>query len=124
MVSGVPVAPRDVVAASLPDPATLGERMRGRTCAGTWVRGTGTDGAARSVYLYHVADAVETMAKHGVQPVVWQTAINPVFALELLAEEVWSGVGVLGPEAFDAVPFLDLMNAGDEPWGLEELTPR
>ena len=123
MVRGVPVAPRDVVAAALPDPATLGERMRGRTCAGTWVRGTGTDGAPRSAYLYHVADAVETMAKHGMQPVVWQTAINPVFALELLAEEVWSGTGVLGPEAFDAAPFLDLMNACDEPWGLEELTP-
>jgi saccharopine dehydrogenase-like NADP-dependent oxidoreductase len=122
-VRGVPVAPRDVVAAALPDPATLGDRMRGRTCAGTWVRGTGTDGAPRSVYVYHVADAAETMAKHGTQPVVWQTAINPTFALELLAEELWSGVGVLGPEAFDAVPFLDLMRACDEPWGVEELTP-
>jgi saccharopine dehydrogenase-like NADP-dependent oxidoreductase len=122
-VRGVPVAPRDVVAAALPDPATLGDRMRGRTCAGTWVRGTGNDGAPRSVYVYHVADAAETMAKHGTQPVVWQTAINPTFALELLAEELWSGVGVLGPEAFDAVPFLDLMRACDEPWGVEELTP-
>jgi saccharopine dehydrogenase (NAD+, L-lysine-forming) len=122
-VRGVPVAPRDVVAAALPDPATLGDRMRGRTCAGTWVRGTGTDGAPRSVYVYHVADAAETMTKHGTQPVVWQTAINPTIALELLAEELWSGVGVLGPEAFDAVPFLDLMRACDEPWGVEELTP-
>ena len=39
-VRGVKVAPRDVVAATLPNPATLGERMTGRTCAGTWVRGT------------------------------------------------------------------------------------
>jgi saccharopine dehydrogenase (NAD+, L-lysine forming) len=122
-VRGTSVAPRDVVAAALPDPATLGDRMRGRTCAGTWVRGTGKDGAARSVYLYHVSDAAETMAKHGMQPVVWQTAINPVFALELLATEQWSGVGVLGPEAFDAVPFLDLMKACNEPWELTELTP-
>jgi len=30
-VRGVQVAPRDVVAAALPDPATLGERMTGRT---------------------------------------------------------------------------------------------
>jgi saccharopine dehydrogenase (NAD+, L-lysine-forming) len=122
-VRGTPIAPRDLVAAALPDPATLGDRMHGTTCAGTWVRGTGTDGAARSVYLYHVADAAETMAKHGMQPVVWQTAINPVFALELVAEGIWAGTGVLGPEAFDAVPFFDLMRACDEPWELEELRP-
>ena len=36
---GVEVAPRDVVAAALPDPATLGDRMTGKTCAGTWVTG-------------------------------------------------------------------------------------
>ena len=41
---GVDVAPRDVVAACLPDPGTLGERMTGKTCAGTFVTGTGTDG--------------------------------------------------------------------------------
>ena len=61
------------------------------------------------------------MAKHGTQPVVWQTAINPVFALELLATGVWSGTGVLGPEAFDAVPFLDLMRECGEPWEMTEV---
>jgi saccharopine dehydrogenase-like NADP-dependent oxidoreductase len=120
-VRGTAVAPRDVVAAALPDPARLGERMQGRTCAGTWARGTGRDGAPRSTYLYHVADARETMAKHGTQPVVWQTAINPVFALELLAHGTWQGAGVLGPEAFDAVPFLDLMRECGEPWEQTEL---
>jgi saccharopine dehydrogenase-like NADP-dependent oxidoreductase len=120
-VRGMSVAPRDVVAAALPDPATLGERMRGRTCAGTWVRGTGRDGERRSTYLYHVADAAETLAKHGTQPVVWQTAINPVFALELLANGAWQGAGVLGPEAFDAVPFLDLMRDTGEPWEQTEI---
>ena len=45
-VAGVEVSPRDVVAAVLPDPATVGPRMKGKTCAGLWVTGTGTDGAA------------------------------------------------------------------------------
>src|SRR6266498_181370 len=31
-VGGVEVSPRDVLAACLPDPATLGDRMRGKTC--------------------------------------------------------------------------------------------
>src|SRR3954462_11107753 len=75
------VAPRDVVAAVLPDPATLGDRMTGKTCAGTLVSGTGRDGSPKSVFLYHVADNERTMAEFGTQAVVWQTAINPVLAL-------------------------------------------
>ena len=84
-VKGVEVAPRDVVAAALPDPATLGDRMSGKTCAGTLVTGLGKDGAPRKTYLYHVVDNETTMREYGSQAVVWQTAINPVIALELLA---------------------------------------
>jgi saccharopine dehydrogenase (NAD+, L-lysine forming) len=116
-VGGVEVSPRDVVAACLPDPATLGDRMTGRTCAGTWVTGTGKDGRPRSTYLYHVVDNEQSMAEYGAQAVVLQTALNPVVALELLASGAWSGTGVLGPEAFDAVPFLDLLTAYGSPWG-------
>jgi saccharopine dehydrogenase (NAD+, L-lysine forming) len=116
---GATVSPRDVVAACLPDPATLGDRMRGRTCAGTWVRGTGRDGSPREVYLYHVVDNAWSMAEYGHQAVVWQTAINPVVALELLATGAWSGTGVLGPEAFPPLPFLDMLVAYGSPWGLD-----
>ncbi|WP_168625734.1 saccharopine dehydrogenase C-terminal domain-containing protein [Cryobacterium sp. BB307] len=122
----VMVAPRDVVAAALPDPATIGPQMTGKTCAGVWVTGKGKDGNPREVYLYHVADNEWTMAEYESQCVVWQTAMNPVIALELLARGSWSGVGVLGPEAFDAKPFLDLMartvaeGGYGQAWGLEE----
>ncbi len=122
----VMVAPRDVVAAALPDPATIGPQMTGKTCAGVWVTGKGKDGNPREVYLYHVADNEWTMAEYESQCVVWQTAMNPVIALELLARGTWSGVGVLGPEAFDAKPFLDLMALSEaeggygQAWGLEE----
>ncbi|MDP2288406.1 MAG: saccharopine dehydrogenase NADP-binding domain-containing protein [Actinomycetota bacterium] len=111
-VKGVMVSPRDVVAAVLPDPAAIGHLMHGKTCAGTWVTGLGKDGLPKEVYLYHVADNAWTMKEYGVQAVVWQTAMNPVIALELLATKAWEGAGVLGPEAFDSVPFLDLMSAG------------
>jgi saccharopine dehydrogenase (NAD+, L-lysine forming) len=119
-VRGIEVSPRDVVAAVLPDPATLGDRMSGKTCAGTLVTGVGTDGAERSVYLYHVADNATTMLEYGCQAVVWQTAINPVLALELLADGRWRGRGVLGPEAFDAAAFLELMEASGWPYGILE----
>jgi saccharopine dehydrogenase (NAD+, L-lysine-forming) len=122
-VRGQRVSPRDVVAACLPDPGALGDRMR-RTCAGTWVQGRGKDGQPRSTYLYHVVDNEWCMREHGSQAVVWQTGVNPIVALELLDSGAWTGCGVLGPEAFDAVPFLDLL-AGDyaSPWGYREMAP-
>jgi saccharopine dehydrogenase-like NADP-dependent oxidoreductase len=119
-VRGVEVAPRDVVAAALPDPATLGDRMAGRTCAGTYVTGTGKDGNPRRTYLYHVVDNEQSMRDYGHQAVVLQTALNPVVALELLAEGAWQGTGVLGPEAFPAEPFLELLADYGAPHGISE----
>ncbi|QKJ24907.1 saccharopine dehydrogenase NADP-binding domain-containing protein [Aquiluna borgnonia] len=121
----VSVAPRDVVAAVLPDPASLASRMTGKTCAGTLVTGTGTDGSPRATYLYHVADTEWTNEHYGSQAVVWQTALVPVISLELLASGTWSGTGVMGPEEFDAKPFLDLLRDDyGQPWGLDDRDPQ
>jgi saccharopine dehydrogenase (NAD+, L-lysine-forming) len=122
----VMVSPRDVVAACLPDPATLGPAMHGATCAGLYVRGT-KDGRPREVYLSHVVDNADSMRDYGAQCVVWQTALNPAVALELLASGTWSGTGVVGPETFDAVPYLEILRAPTpqgygSPWMLQELT--
>ena len=119
-VGGIEVSPRDVVAACLPDPAQLGDRMSGVTCAGTWVTGVGVDGAPREVYLYHAVDNAWSMSEFGSQSVVWQTAMNPIIALELLDSGAWTGTGVLGPEALPAEPFLDLVNAHGSPWAIDE----
>ncbi|HEY5359698.1 MAG TPA: saccharopine dehydrogenase C-terminal domain-containing protein [Streptosporangiaceae bacterium] len=123
-VGGARVSPRDLVAACLPDPASLGDKMTGVTCAGTWVTGTGPDGAPREVYLHHVVDNAWSMAEYGSQAVVWQTAVNPVVALELIDSGAWSGAGVLGPEALPAEPFLDLLTEYGSPWACDERTPR
>jgi saccharopine dehydrogenase-like NADP-dependent oxidoreductase len=123
-VRGVEVSPRDVVAAVLPDPLTLGDKMSGKTCAGLFVTGKGKDGNPRAVYLYHVCDNDWSMQEYGAQAVVWQTAMNPVVALELLSTGAWSGAGVLGPEALPSEPFLDLLKDGyGQEWKMEERTP-
>jgi saccharopine dehydrogenase-like NADP-dependent oxidoreductase len=119
-VNGVQVTPRDVVAACLPNPAYLGDRMFGKTCAGTWITGR-KDGRPRQVYLYQVADNQACMAKHGVQAVVWQTAVGPVIGMDLLASGAWQGSGVLGPEAFDPDPFIAKMAEYDFPYGMREM---
>jgi saccharopine dehydrogenase-like NADP-dependent oxidoreductase len=87
------------------------------------VTGTGVDGNAREVYLYHVVDNAWSMSEFGSQAVVWQTAMNPIIALELLESGAWSGEGVLGPEALSAEPFLDLVNSHGATWGMEERAP-
>jgi saccharopine dehydrogenase-like NADP-dependent oxidoreductase len=122
-VDGQKVSPRDVVAACLPDPALIGHLMHGVTCAGTWAKGTGKDGSPREVYLYHAVDNDWCMSLDDSQAVVWQTAINPVIALELLSSGAWKGVGLLGPEALPSEPFLELLADSGAPWGLDERKP-
>ena len=119
-VKGLQVAPRDVVAACLPDPAHLGDKMSGKTCAGTWVKGT-KDGKPRQVYLYQVADNKACMDAWGCQAVVAQTAFSAVIAMDLLEHGVWKGVGVLGPEAFPPDPFMEKMEDYGFPYGMKEM---
>ena len=108
-VRGGDVSPRDVVAAVVPDPITMGDKMVGRAIVGTWVIGQ-KDGRPREVFLYQMADAAETMRATGSQVVGWQTGFNPVLAMELLSSGAWSGSGVHAPEAFDPDPYLALMD--------------
>jgi len=119
-VKGVDVAPRDVVAACLPDPAHLGDRMSGKTCAGTWVKGI-KNGKKRQVYLYQVADNDECMNTWGCQAVVAQTAFSAVIGMDLLEHGLWKGKGVLGPEAFDPDPFMEKMSDYGFPSGMKEM---
>ena len=120
----VEVAPRDLVAAVLPDPASLVDSMTGMTCAGTLVTGKGLDGKPRATYLYHVADTSWTGKHYNAQAVVWQTALVPVVALELLSRGDWKATGVRGPEEFDAKLFLDLMSTEyQQPWGSQDRNP-
>ncbi len=119
-VKGVQVAPRDVVAACLPDPAHLGEKMSGKTCAGTWVKGT-KDGKPRQVYLYQVADNKACMDAWGCQAVVAQTAFSAVIAMDLIQHGQWTGTGVLGPEAFEPTVFMEKMADYGFPYGIKEM---
>jgi saccharopine dehydrogenase-like NADP-dependent oxidoreductase len=118
-VKGLDVSPRDVVAASLPDPAYLGNKMHGKTCAGTWITGS-KNGKKKEVYLYQIADNEECMETWGCQAVVAQTAFSAVIAMDLLEHGVWKGAGVLGPEAFEPVPFMEKMADYGFPYGVRD----
>jgi saccharopine dehydrogenase-like NADP-dependent oxidoreductase len=40
--------------------------------------------------------------------------------MELLEKGVWNGAGVLGPEAFDPLPFMERMAGYGFPYGVRE----
>lgn len=119
-VKGMQIAPRDVVAACLPDPARLGDKMTGKTCAGTWVKGF-KDSKPRQVYIYQVADNEACMKRWHCQAVVAQTAFNAVVSWDLLEHGLWKGRGVMGPEAFDPIPYMEKMADYEFPYGIMEM---
>jgi hypothetical protein len=63
------------------------------------------------------------MREWGSQAVLWQTAVCPVVALELVTTGAWSGKGVRGPEAFDPIPFLNLLGEYGSHHGMLEMGP-
>ncbi len=117
---GMEIAPRDFLASLLPDPAKIGPVMHGKTCAGALVKGTNRDGKPYACYIYNVVDNKWSMDNYGDQAVVWQTAINPVIAMELIANGTWKPEGVVGPEWLEPKPFLDLIESYGSSWHIRD----
>lgn len=111
----------EIPAQDIEAPVHLGDKMSGKTCAGTWVKGF-KDGKAREVYIYQVADNKACMDKWGCQAVVAQTAFSAVIAMDLIEHGLWKGVGVLGPEAFEPTVFMEKMADYGFPYGIKEMT--
>ena len=120
---GMEIAPRDFLASLLPDPAKIGPMMHGKTCAGAHIAGKDKDGKAYACYIYNVVDNEWSMKNYGDQAVVWQTAINPVIALELIANGTWKPLGVVGPEWLEPKPFLDLIEEYGSSWHIRDEDP-
>ena len=120
---GMEIAPRDFLASLLPDPATIGPIMHGKTCAGAHVAGLNREGKPYACYIYNVVDNKWSMDNYGDQAVVWQTAINPVIAMELIANGTWKPIGVVGPEWLEPKPLLDLIESYGSSWHIRDEDP-
>ncbi len=117
---GIRLSPRDVVEAVAPNPAHIGDKLKGKMCVGVHVIGK-KNGLQREVFIYQCLDNQETMKRLGCQVVVAQTAYGTAIALELISKGVWRGPGVFGPEAFAPEPYLRLMDEYDYPYALLEM---
>ena len=122
-VRGTRVAPRDVVAAALPDPATLGERMTGRTCAGTWITGTGHRRRSRARRTCTTSSTTSTRCANTAARLSSGRRPSTLSSRSSCSNGgAWKGAGVLGPEAFPPQPFLDKLAELGSPHGQQELT--
>jgi saccharopine dehydrogenase-like NADP-dependent oxidoreductase len=92
-VQGIQVSPRDLLSAALPDPATLGSRMKGKTCAGALATGPTKKVSLRRCYMYNVIDNEWSMAEYGDQLLFGRQPINPVIAMELIHKGIWKPEG-------------------------------
>lgn len=118
-VGDVEVSPRDLVVSMLPEPKTLGGRLRGKTCVGTLARGL-RDGVERGFYIYNVASHESAHRELGVQATAYQTGVPPVVAAKLIATGEWAGSGVMSPEQFNPDPFMALLDVSGMPWHIRD----
>jgi saccharopine dehydrogenase-like NADP-dependent oxidoreductase len=88
------------------------------------VKGLDKSGNPKAVYIYNVVDNEWSMKNYGNQAVVWQTAINPLIAMELIDNGTWKPAGISGPEWFPAQPFLDLISEYGSSWHIREEEPK
>lgn len=119
-VGNAEISPRDFLGIVAPSPLETASIMEGKGCAGTWVTGK-KNGLRRSVYIYQIADNQECIRNFGTSSVVAQTAVGPVVMLDLIANGIWRGTGVVGPEAFDPDPFVLKMKDYGFPAALMEM---
>ncbi len=119
---GMKIVPIEFLKTLLPDPATLGERTKGKTNIGCVIEGI-KDGKRKKVYIYNVCDHQECYLETKAQAVSYTTGVPAMIGSKLIATGIWSGKGVFNLEEFDAKPFMDELNKQGLPWEILELDP-
>jgi saccharopine dehydrogenase (NAD+, L-lysine-forming) len=113
--NGCKIVPIQFLKTLLPDPATLGERTKGKTNIGVYITGL-KDGKRRSVYIYQVSDHEKCYEEVQSQAVSYTTGVPAMIGAKLMLNKVWWEAGVHNMEEFDPDPFMDELNSQGLPW--------
>ena len=120
-VRGVDVVPRDVIAACAPQPKNIGNEMKGAMCVGVLAKGI-KDGKEKKLMMYQYYSNEVAMKQFGLQAVVAQTGFGAALAIELYAKGIYNLKGVHSLEAFDPMPYLNLMKETGFEFAIEDYT--
>jgi len=116
---GQKIVPMEFLATLLPDPASLGERTKGKTNIGIFAKGV-KDGREKTVYIYQVSDHQKCYAEVMSQGVSYTTGVPAMIGAKLILEKKWQGKGVFNMEEFDPDPFMEELNIQGLPWKVIE----
>lgn len=119
---GVKIVPIQFLKTLLPDPASLGERTKGKTNIGCVIRGL-KNGKEKQIYIYNVCDHEICYKETGAQAVSYTTGVPAMIGAKMIAKGIWSAKGVFNMEEFDAKPFMDELMTQGLPWKIIEMKP-
>ena len=121
LYNGVEIVPLQFLKALLPDPASLGQTTKGKTCIGCLVEGV-KDGKPKKAFLYNICDHEMCFREVNAQAISYTTGVPAMIGAKMLAEGTWKGDGVFNMEQFDPDPFMNDLNRYGLRWKLERLS--
>lgn len=116
---GCEIVPLQFLKALLPEPSSLGENYRGKTCIGCIVEGI-KDGKPKKYFIYNVCDHAEAYKDVRSQAVSYTTGVPAMIGGMMMLTGVWRGKGVFNVEEFDPDPFMQKLMEHGLPW-IEEI---
>ena len=107
--NGMDIVPLQFLKQVLPDPGSLGNRTKGKTCIGTIITGQ-KNGKEETHYTYNICDHEQCYEEVGSQAISYTTGVPAMIGAMLMIQKIWYKPGVWNVEQFDPDPFMDLLN--------------
>jgi len=120
MYEGREIVPLQFLKAVLPDPASLGERTKGKTCIGCIISGI-KDGKARTIYIYNICDHEACYQEVKSQAISYTTGVPAMIGAKQILSGNWKKEGVWNIEQLDPDAFMEDLNNCGLPWEILEL---
>jgi saccharopine dehydrogenase (NAD+, L-lysine-forming) len=112
---GHEIIPLKFLKALLPEPSSLGENYRGKTCIGCMIEGI-KNGKAKKYYIYNICDHAECYREIKAQAVSYTTGVPAMIGAMMILTGKWRGKGVFNVEEFDPAPFMEKLSRYGLPW--------
>jgi saccharopine dehydrogenase (NAD+, L-lysine-forming) len=117
---GQKIIPLQFLKAVLPDPASLGERTKGKTCIGCILSGK-KDGQNKTIYIYNICDHEACFEEVHSQAISYTTGVPAMIGAKQMLTGNWKQAGVWNIEQNDPDAFMDDLNTYGLPWQVVEL---